>query len=185
MRHGCAQRLSASKKFGPELACSRRRRILVLNAFRHQRSSDKWKRWDRRESDCAQRLSASKKFGRACRRVGGGLFASAQRLSASKKFGRTDGTDDVTRWQCSTPFGIKEVRTTPPEPILKTMSWCSTPFGIKEVRTRRDKYPNCYQVCAQRLSASKKFGQHESFLDTLLSCVLNAFRHQRSSDRPQ
>ena len=130
---------------------------------------------------------------------------------------------------CSTPFGIKEVRTIMQKPTLitgevlnafrhqrssdgqrstqnpsatfvlnafrhqrssdpaeqcdyLTIRQCSTPFGIKEVRTTVAPNVDPNRACAQRLSASKKFGLEGLRCRGNGGVVLNAFRHQRSSD---
>ena len=182
-RYQRAQRLSASKKFGPPMSHDLRRHWQVLNAFRHQRSSDVG-----RQVDEDTKAQCSTPFGikevRTVERLAMPIwYKSAQRLSASKKFGHALRLDTKSVYRvlnafrhqrssdnvvpdpatqlevCSTPFGIKEVRTARLSQNLCIFGVCSTPFGIKEVRTISNRTAN------------------------VVKNVLNAFRHQRSSDQ--
>ena len=155
-----AQRLSASKKFGPALVCEP---------------------WSGNTS--AQRLSASKKFGRHVRQLTGSQVRVLNAFRHQRSSDRIGHKNDPAVSTCSTPFGIKEVRTRQTfwasmmlnvlnafrhqrssdvsligEESCPSLS-CSTPFGIKEVRTSKTGAAHLVSDCAQRLSASKKFGR--------------------------
>jgi len=156
---------------------------LVLNAFRHQRSTQR------------RRVSLA------------GIQRSAQRLSASKINsgpGARNRQPDIAvlnafRHQRSTQFQLVS--------DVADHLLCSTPFGIKDQLSRIRSHDSLSRFCAQRLSASKinsgltlisilakrkcstPFGikdqlsyDRNNYLPGVH--VLNAFRHQRSTQRP-
>ena len=82
-----AQRLSASKRIAPPAQQRSEHITAVLNAFRHQRESHAV----RMRTDCA--------------------LTRAQRLSASKRIALGQRVALEIAYLCSTPFGIKENRT--------------------------------------------------------------------------
>ena len=110
---------------------------------------------------------------------------------------------------CSTPFGIKDQLRSWRNPYDRHHIRCSTPFGIKDQLSSIKIYKYCATKCAQRLSASKINSvnyPHQVEQETLcstpfgikdqlsalpfpyfpVSFVLNAFRHQRSTQsRPR
>ncbi len=117
----------------------------------------------------------------------------ATRTPCSTPFGITEvGTYTIPARQhgrnrpeveCSTPFGITEVGTKNFQPTIRRRPLCSTPFGITEVGTRAG-------LAAPALllkRCSTPFGITEvgtersirAAATSLLSPVLNAFRHHR------
>ena len=155
-----AQRLSASKKFGPLVVRRSNQTGNVLNAFRHQRSSDT----DfRREWSAvlvgAQRLSASKKFGLLALLS---VWLHARVLNA---FQHQRSSDNVRSEGCEPP------------------NECSTPFGIKEVRTTRCDACAPAVPSAQRLSASKKFGPHHWQLTNVVDDTPGGFTGLSCADQ--
>ena len=131
----------------------------VLNAFRHQRSSDRPIAPPRSSGECAQRLSASKKFGPHQREPSSLLLSCAQRLSASKKFGHSgDGRSsdwnsvlNAFRHQRSSDLNLSVA----PVDSARVLNAFRHQRSSDSVRNHN----NCLiELRAQRLSASKKFG---------------------------
>ena len=159
---GCAQRLSASKKFGHWRDRCPTADTSVLNAFRHQRSSDR-----RCPTTYADTGKCSTPFGIKEVRTLAGRWTktrrhSAQRLSASKKFGRSNALLCRFGTRVLNAFRHQRSSDTPYVLTPRVSIGCSTPFGIKEVRTTSCPTPQRSSKCAQRLSASKKFGPRDS-----------------------
>ena len=154
----------------------------VLNAFRHQRSTQ-------------SPLGAAAKYGPECStpfgikdqlRIQLSVSLSpplcAQRLSASKiNSGRTVIACGVKFLMCSTPFGIKDQLRT----ILS--AWSHLRSGAQRLSASKinSALPRRFVfrslLCAQRLSASKINSARLPSSGISNPCVLNAFRHQRST----
>ena len=131
----------------------------VLNAFRHQRSTNAPLSAPLVVPVVrAQRLSASKIHKLSRSNVYQVLPTSAQRLSASKIHKRFNDSTAENGDKCSTPFGIKDPQTL-----------CMHKVGLR-------------RVSAQRLSASKIHKLTNNACTTRHISVLNAFRHQRSTN---
>ncbi len=87
--------------------------------------------------------------------------------------------------ECSTPFGITASGTG----FTTSYSWrfalrCSTPFGITASGTRERGTQKTAWEGAQRLSASRRAGQHAGRPPRCRHRVLNAFRHHGERDAP-
>ena len=157
-----AQRLSASKRVARPLSQPTTWPALMCSTpFGIKESRTPPLRTWPASSSRAQRLSASKRVARGPSGWCGPHSSGAQRLSASKRVAQGE------------PFAL-----------FKYQNPCSTPFGIKESRTSR--FGLACRPCRPVLNAFRH--QRESHIpkhrrQSHSPRVLNAFRHQRESHR--
>ncbi len=180
----CAQRLSASRRAGPSSRPKAREIWTCSTPFGITASGTSQASTTSRVGPRAQRLSASRRAGPL---VAASWSARARVLNAFRHHGERDsGLRDVQDAEegCSTPFGITASGT--PQGRLQVVVGGPVLNAFRhhgERDSRKPKRPMTgARFRAQRLSASRRAGQHGRQRVVAHAEVLNAFRHHGERD---